>query len=58
MPGDTIFVPSGWAHWVISLDAAMSLTGNYMGPGCFASCLANTTREFIQKVFGKLTRYA
>ena len=38
-PGDTIFVPSGWAHWVISLDAAISLSGNYMSWGCFASCL-------------------
>lgn len=32
-PGDTIFVPSGWAHQVISLDPTISLTYNYMGPG-------------------------
>jgi ribosomal protein L16 Arg81 hydroxylase len=34
-PGDTIFVPGGWSHEVVSLDATLSLTHNYMGPGCF-----------------------
>jgi hypothetical protein len=41
-PGDTIWVPSNWSHWVHSLDASISLTYNYMGPGCFAPCIANT----------------
>lgn len=46
-PGDTIFAPSGWAHWVYSLDATISLSGNFMGPGCFASCAPNIFRVFI-----------
>jgi hypothetical protein len=46
-PGDTIFVPTGWPHYVVSLDATLSLTGNYMGPGCFRSCLSNTFRTFV-----------
>lgn len=46
-PGDTIFVPSGWAHCVVSLDPTLSLTGNYMGPGCFASCIPNIYKTFI-----------
>jgi lysine-specific demethylase 8 len=40
-PGDTIWVPGNWSHWVHSLEAGISLTYNYMGPGCFRSCLAN-----------------
>jgi histone arginine demethylase JMJD6 len=46
-PGDTIFAPSGWAHWVISLDASLSLSGNYMGPGCFRSCAPNILKSFV-----------
>jgi len=46
-PGDTIFAPSGWAHWVVSLDATLSLTGNYMGPGCFGTCIPSIFRTFI-----------
>jgi hypothetical protein len=46
-PGDMIFVPSGWHHWVISLDPTISLTHNYMGPGCFWPCLASATRERV-----------
>ena len=46
-PGDTIFVPSGWAHWVESLDAAISVTYNYMGPGCFANCLVQVLRTQV-----------
>ena len=46
-PGDTIFVPSGWAHWVVSLDPTISLTYNYMGPGCFWTALINSVRELI-----------
>jgi histone arginine demethylase JMJD6 len=40
-PGDTIWVPSNWSHWVHSLEAGISITYNYMGPGCFASCLSS-----------------
>lgn len=50
-PGDTIFVPSGWAHQVISLDATISLTYNYMGPGCFWPALTNSVRELAIKRF-------
>ena len=48
-PGDTVFVPSGWAHWVVSLDPTISLSSNYMGPGCFWPALSNCTRELVLK---------
>jgi hypothetical protein len=32
-PGDTIFVPSGWAHHVRSLEPGISITWNFLGPG-------------------------
>src|SRR5437016_651672 len=44
-PGDVIFVPSGWSHEVISLDATISITHNYLGPGCFKSGLTNCVKE-------------
>ena len=53
-PGDTIFVPSHWAHWVVSLDATISLTGNYMAYGCFKECLVNSTRDVYRRVVGKV----
>jgi len=54
-PGDIIFVPSDWAHQVVSLDPTISLTYNYMGPGCFAPCLTNAVRELlIKRVRGRL----
>ena len=48
-PGDIIFVPSGWAHQVTSLDPTISLTHNYMGRGCFWPCLANSAREGLHR---------
>jgi hypothetical protein len=54
-PGDLIFVPGGWAHEVVSLDAAISITHNYMGPGCFVQSLSACVR---QQVFGRLKRRA
>lgn len=56
-PGDTIWVPSNWAHWVQSLDAGISLTYNYMGPGCFVPCLTNAFKtafklERLSRVIG------
>jgi hypothetical protein len=56
-PGDTIFVPSGWAHHVESLDATISLTVNYMGPGCLRSCLTSAVREMLlDRVKAKLSK--
>jgi ribosomal protein L16 Arg81 hydroxylase len=46
-PGDLIFVPGGWAHEVVSLDATLSITHNYMGPGCFTSSLVGAVRQQI-----------
>ena len=43
-PGETIIVPRGWVHWVNSLDATISLTHNYMGPGNFLSCFTGQLR--------------
>ncbi len=48
-PGDIIFVPGGWAHQVTSLDPAISLTHNYMGPGCLFPCLAKSLREGLRR---------
>ena len=48
-PGDTVFVPSGWAHWVESLDASISLSSNYMGPGCFGPAFSNAAKELVLK---------
>jgi histone arginine demethylase JMJD6 len=46
-PGDLIFVPSGWAHEVTSLDATISITHNYMGPGCFRSSVAGSMKTQV-----------
>jgi histone arginine demethylase JMJD6 len=52
-PGDLIFVPSGWSHEVISLDVTISITHNYMGPGCFWSGLSGSIK---QQVFDRVKR--
>jgi len=46
-PGDMIFLPSKWVHWVVSLDSTISLSYNFMGSGCFRSCLTGYMREFV-----------
>jgi hypothetical protein len=48
-PGDTVFVPGGWAHWVESLDSSISLSSNYMGPGAFWLPLIGATHELVLK---------
>ena len=44
-PGDIIFVPGCWPHYVISLDPTISLTHNFMAPGCFGTALSSSIRE-------------
>lgn len=58
-PGETVYVPSNWSHWVVSLDPTISLTSNYMGPGCFWPAFSNSAKELVMKrawqaSFGKL----
>ena len=54
-PGDVIFVPSEWAHEVQSLDASISITHNYMGPGCFGSSLSGSIRtQLVDRIKNKL----
>lgn len=56
-PGDVIFVPSGWAHEVVSLDATISITHNYMGPGCFWTGLINSVRvQVLNRLRERLSR--
>lgn len=46
-PGEIIFVPGNWVHWVTSLDPTLSITDNFMGPGNFGPCLAGTFHDFV-----------
>jgi hypothetical protein len=48
-PSETIFVPGGWFHHVVSLDAGISITDNFMGPGCFRSVLPNSVNDLVLK---------
>jgi hypothetical protein len=47
-PGEIIIVPSNWAHWVISLEATLSLTHNYMGPGNFRSAFEGNLKWYLE----------
>jgi len=48
-PGEMVFVPSGWIHYVVSLDPTISLSSNYMGPGCFWPGTTNAVKELLLK---------
>jgi ribosomal protein L16 Arg81 hydroxylase len=48
-PGETVYVPSNWSHWVVSLDASISLSSNYMAPGCFWQAGSNSLKELVLK---------
>jgi ribosomal protein L16 Arg81 hydroxylase len=54
-PGDIIFVPGGWPHYVISLDPTISLTHNFMGPGCFGPSLTSAVRERVLRRFTSIS---
>ncbi|MGI9305299.1 MAG: cupin-like domain-containing protein [Gammaproteobacteria bacterium] len=64
-PGDTIFVPSRWAHWVESLDPAISITYNFMGPGCLMPCMRGVAgtlslqrlRNYISKPLARISHH-
>jgi hypothetical protein len=53
-PGDLLIVPGNWLHWVMSLDATLSLTHNYMGPGNFWSCLQGQAGWCVDYWLGKI----
>lgn len=55
-PGETIFAPGHWAHWVESLDATISITSNYMGPGCFKECISESVGGFVRQQFNQRFR--
>lgn len=44
-PGDVIFIPGGWPHDVVSLEASISLTANFVGPSNFISHLMAICRD-------------
>lgn len=46
-PGETMFIPGGWFHYVKSVEAGLSLTGNLMGPGSFWPVFPNCLREQV-----------
>jgi len=57
-PGETAFVPSGWIHYVVSLDPTISLSSNYMGPGCFSVTFPRAVRELLLKrIWASSTRW-
>lgn len=47
-PGELIFVPSGWLHQVTSLDATISLSGNYVDGSNIALFLKDACMEALE----------
>ena len=45
-PGETIFVPSGWAHCVKSLDPTLSICSNFIGPGAWTAAWRTIQSRF------------
>jgi histone arginine demethylase JMJD6 len=56
-PGETVFVPGGWAHVVMNLDLSLAITQNFCSPSGLERCFlkARTSRpKFTQKWVRKL----
>lgn len=51
--GDLLICPGGWVHWVKSLDATLSLTHNYMGPGNFWPALKGQLSWSTEYLFSR-----
>jgi ribosomal protein L16 Arg81 hydroxylase len=50
LPGEVIFVPSGWWHQVVNLDDALSVNHNWIN-GANIMCTWNFLKDERAKVF-------
>lgn len=54
-PGETMFIPGGWFHYVKSVESCISLTGNLVGPGCFWPAGVNAIKEqWVKRAWGAI----